>query len=63
MDAAPRGDDACRGSVEVLILQLSLTATIDRESEVSSEGLYIKVIDTLADLLIRSEADADTSMR
>ena len=63
MDAAPRGDDACRGSVEVLILQFSLTTTVHGEGEVSPEGLYIKVIDTLADLLIRSEADADTSMR
>ena len=63
MDAAPRSNDACRGSVEVLILQLSLTTTVHGEGKVSAKGPYIKVINTLTNLLIGSEADADTSVR
>ena len=60
MDATPRSDDASGGSVEVLILQLTLTAAVDGEGKVRTEGLYIEVIHTLADLFVRGEADTDT---
>ena len=60
MDATSRSDDASRGSVEVLILQLTLTAAVNGEGEVRTEGLYIEVVHALADLFVRGEADADT---
>ena len=62
VDATSRSDDASGGSIEVLILQLTLTAAVDGEGKVRTEGLYIKVVHTLADLFVRGEADADTPM-
>ena len=60
MDATPRSDDASGGSIEVLILQLTLTATVDGEGKVRTEDLYIEVVHTLADLFVWGEADTDT---
>ena len=60
VDATPRSDDASGGSVEVLILQLALTATVDGEGKVRTEGLYIEVVHALADLFVWGEADTDT---
>ena len=60
VDATSRSDDASRGCIEVLILQLALTATVDGEGKVRTEGPYIKVVHALADLFVRGEADADT---
>ena len=46
VDATPGSDDASGGSIEVLILQLTLTAAVDGEGKVRTEGLYIKVVPT-----------------
>ena len=60
VDATPSSDDVSRGSVEVLILQLALTAAVDGEGKVRTEGLYIEVVHALADLFVWGEADTDT---
>ena len=56
----PHSDNASGGSVEVLILQLALTAAVNGEGKVRTEGFYIEVVHALADLFVRGEADTDT---
>ena len=43
--------------VEVLVLQLSYRTSVHRVRKIRSESLYVKMVRTASDLLVRREAD------
>ena len=54
--------DCCRRSIEVLILQLALGATIHCVSEVSTKCRHVEIIHATTNLLVGCEADANLAV-
>ena len=55
-------DNFSAGGIEILIFQLTDLSTVNRISPITTELLYVKMIGTLSDFLIRGKSDTDLTV-